>query len=145
MNSIKLLRIVFFSGLLAAGLLVLLFETEMLESGALAGDEQTAYWLSIVGVALTIIAIPTALKLMTWKRVKTDVTQSEQSYVRWSVLRLLMLTTPLMYNLLVYYLLGCEPTYAYMALMLLLVFLFVWPSQDKMNYERELDKQEKES
>lgn len=145
MNSIKLLRIVFFSGLLAAGLLVLLFETEMLESGALTGDEQTAYWLGIVGVALTIIAIPTALKLMTWKRVKADVKQSEQSYVRWSILRLLMLTTPFLYNLLVYYLLGCEPTYAYMALMLLLVFLFVWPSQDKMNYERELDKQEKES
>ncbi len=145
MNIIKLLRIVLFSGLLVAGVLTLLFETDTLESGALMGQEQTAYWLGFAGVAMTIITIPTALKLMTLKRVKAAVTQSEEKYLRWSVIRLLMLTTPLLYNLLVYYLLGCEPTYAYMALMILLVFLFVWPSQDKMIYEREQNTQDKES
>lgn len=86
---------------------------------------------------MIIILLPLALRLMKFKRVKESVAQSEQNYERWALIRIVLLGIPLLYNVLCYYLTGCEPTYGYMALMAAVCFLFIWPSRDKMEYERE--------
>ena len=137
MNIIKTLRIIYVCELLTAALIALVFETSLLIPGTLAGDEELAYWLSIIGVALTIILLPLSLRLFKFERVKRAVAKSEHHYLRWSVVRLGCLALPLLYNLVCYYLLGCEPTYGYLALMIVVAYIFIWPSRDKMVYERE--------
>lgn len=134
----KILRITYFAALLTAAGLVFIFETGMLPEGDLGADEVFAYWLSMAGVALTIILLPLSLRLMKFKAVMKSVAESEMNYTRWSLIRIAMLTIPLLYNTLCYYLTGCVTTFAYMALMVAVGFMFIWPSRDRMTYEREL-------
>lgn len=134
----KTLRLLYIAALLTAVLIAVIFETGMLPEGDLGSDEVLSYWLSIVGVALTIILLPLSLRLMKFEMVKKSVAQSEMNYLRWSIGRIALLGIPLLYNLVCYYLTGCVPTYAYMALMAAVCFLFIWPSRDRMTYEREL-------
>ena len=47
-------------------------------------------------------------------------------------------------NCFAYYLLGCEPTCGYLALMCVVAFFFIWPSEDKMLYERAIDEPKQE-
>lgn len=135
---IKFLRITYCIELLTAVCFAVIFETGLLPEGDWAADEVLNYWLSMAGVALTIILLPLSLRLMKFEKVKQYVAESEMNYVRCSVVRIVMLGVPLLYNTLCYYLTGCVPTYAYMALMAAVCFLFIWPSHDRMTYEREL-------
>ncbi len=134
---IKLLRITYCIELLTAVCIAVIFETGLLPEGDWAADEVLNYWLSMAGVTLTIILLPLSLRLMKFEKVKQYVAESEMNYVRCSLVRIAMLGVPLLFNTLCYYFTGCETTYAYMALMAVVCFLFIWPSKDKMNYERE--------
>ena len=138
-NIIKFLRCFFISCLAAALTIALAFEAQLLEPGIMVGHELANYWMSIIGVAMILINLPAALKLMKFEKVRKEVTASAEAYRKWSILRLSILQTPLLFNVLCYYLFGCEPTYGYMALMALVAHLFVWPSRDKMIYERDLN------
>ena len=138
-NLIKYLRCVFVGSLASVLLIAIAFETLLIEPGELAGDEVVNYWMSLLGVALILINLPAALKLMKFEKVRKEVTASVQAYQKWSILRLSILNAPLIYNVLAYYLLGCEPTFGYMALMATVAHLFVWPSHERMIYERELN------
>lgn len=134
---IKKLRFIYCVELLIAALIAILFETGIIAEGTLAGNDLQTYWMSIVGVALTIVLVPVSMRLMKFKYVSSAVAQDEQAYYRWSILRLVLLGAPLLYNTLCYYLFGCETTCGYLALMVVIAFLFVWPSTDRMEYERE--------
>lgn len=138
-NIIKFLRCLFISSLVSSLLIAIAFESMLLEPGMLVGDEVLSYWMSLVGVAMVLINLPVALKLMKFEKIRKEVTASVQAYQKWYVIRIAILQTPLLYNILAYYLLGCEPTFGYMALMAAVAHLFVWPSRDRMIYERELN------
>ena len=134
---IKTLRALYCVVLLTAACIAIIFETGLCSEGNLATNEVLNYWLSLGGVAMTIILLPLALRLMKFGHVKKSIAKSEENYMLWSVIRIVMLGIPLLYNLLCYYATGCEPTFIYMALMAVVCFLFIWPSHDKMVYERE--------
>lgn len=134
---IKSLRTIYCTGLLIAVCIAVIFETGLFPEGSVATNEVLHYWLSLVGVGMTIILLPLALRLMKFGFVKKSVVASETNYMRWSIIRIAMLCVPLLYNLICYYATGCEPTFIYMALMAAVCFLFIWPSNDKMMYERE--------
>lgn len=142
---IILLRCVYFANLATAGIIAVLFEMLSLEPGQLTCNEEASYWFGICGIGLLLICIPVALKLMSFKRIKAAVKESTQAYQTWSLMRLALLEVPLLFNTLAYYLLGCEPKFGYMALMIVVAHLFVWPSLDKMNYERELNYDQEEA
>ena len=141
---IKLLRITYCGALLIAACIAMIFETGLLTEGDLATNEVLNYWLSLVVVSMIIILLPLALRLMKFEAVKRPVAQSEENYVRWSLIRISMLSAPLLYNLICYYLTGCTPTFVYMALMAAVCFLFIWPSRDRMTNERELQYSQEE-
>lgn len=138
-NIITFLRMIFISSLATTLVIAICFEMLLIEPGALVGNDLLNYWMGIVGVAMILILIPLALKLMKFKKVKEAVATSEQAYQQWSVIRLSLLSAPLVYNVLAYYMFGCEPSFGYMALMVVVAHLFVWPSRDRMIYERELN------
>ena len=137
-NKINILRVIFCANLITAALIMVVFETGLMEPGLLAGNELADYWVSLCSVVLTLFGILIGLKLMTFKRVKTKIHDDGDTYFRWSLCRLALLGTPLLLDTLAYYLLGCEPTCGYLALMLVVTFFFIWPSKDKMLYERDI-------
>ena len=138
MNTIQFLRALFFGELLTAALLAVIFETGMLASSQLAEPDGRAYILEIAGVGLTVVSIPLAMKLMHFETVRRAVKDDEARYRTWSCLRLVILFGSLIYNLLMYYLLGFDVTCGYLALMTVVAFFFVWPSRGKMEYESKL-------
>lgn len=144
-KNILLLRSVFCTELVTTALLVGIFETDLLPVGTLPLDKSQEYILSMVGVVLTIIGIPLALKLMTLKPVRAQISVSEQRYVTWSMVRIALLGIPLLYNTLMYYLLGFNTTCCYLALMCVVAFIFIWPSQERMQNECEVHGNQEES
>ena len=144
--TIRLLRSVYCGILLTAVYYTTFFETDLLEIGQLAGDDALAYWVNIIGVALTLALLPLALRLMKIPYIRRDIKATgDAAYTKWAIIRLTLLATPLHFNLIVYYLLGCEPTSGYLALIAAVAFIFVWPSRDKMLYEMDVDYVQEES
>ena len=135
-NTTLLLRIVYCSELFTALLLAVLFETDFLPAGTMAIDEGQEYVFNMLGVILTIIGLPLALKLMTFKRVRAQIQQNEQNYLQWALIRLMLLNVPLIYNEILYYVTGFNTSCGYLALICVVGFCFVWPSKEKMLYER---------
>ncbi len=139
MNTTKILRLFFAAEILAPILVAIIFESGLVELDSLSGsDALVTYCMQMVGIVLTIGIIPFALKMMKLSFVKRRIQLSEQEYCRWSIIRIAILAVPLFYNTLAYYLLEFEPTCGYLALIVLVAFCFVWPSDGRMRQEREL-------
>ncbi|MBP5770188.1 MAG: hypothetical protein J6W75_02360 [Bacteroidaceae bacterium] len=143
--NLKATRILFILSLLVPSLIALAFEEGWLDSGMLAGETVSAYTLEILGVALGIICIPLALKLMHFTYIRKDVQGNPQKYLVWSFVRIGLLETSLLYNLLMYYLLEFDVTCGYLALMSAVAFLFVWPSRGRMDNECQLSYEQDEA
>lgn len=137
MNIIKILQFIYCFELLMGVFLAVMFETETVPTGILATDGSLAYTMELIGVAVCILSIPLALKLLSFRAIKAQVANSKRLYFKWSACRIFILSISLIYNLLIYYLFGCNPTCGYLALMSATAFLFIWPSHDKMAYECE--------
>lgn len=125
-------RALFIACIVTAGLIVLLFELPLLPDATVALSETAVYWLTIVIEALTLVAIYVSVK---WhrmgfiSRVFGDAEPGDGSAQaqRSAIFRIATLYIPLIINLLMYYLLGHTVSFAYLALMLLVAFAFVWP------------------
>ena len=126
-----------FAGILTAALFfVILFETDILESGIMAGaDSQVEFAILTVMELLTIGCIPLALRLLKFKKIEADLQERhEEALLKWGVLRLSMLEVPLILNTICYYLFLNTP-FGYMAIILLLCMAFVYPTKEKCNVE----------
>ncbi len=138
MNIIQKLRMLYVAELLLAACVAALFETHLLPSGLFAPSPSQAYTLQIVCLLATIVIIPLSMKLLHFSRIRAEVHASEQSYANWCTIRLLLLGGILLTNLIIYYIIGFDTSYGYLALMTVVPFLFIWPSEEKMAYERQL-------
>lgn len=138
MDTIKILRITYIVSLLTAAIITVLGETGLMPSGVLDLDPQETYIIEIVCALFTIVCIPLAMKLLNFKRVREQVKGNPQRYTAWSIIRISMLQTPLILCLLMYYLMGFDTNCAYLALMVLVAYVFIWPSRGRMEYECEL-------
>ena len=145
-------KITYIASLVTAALLTVAFETGLLPTGVLASGTAAEYWVQIVCVALTLISLPLVLK---WRRIafinrlfsageNANVGVDANAYanvdaeanvdgvegvagLRSDICRISVLSVPLYLNVICYYLFGTEPTFAYMALMVLVGFAFIWP------------------
>ena len=135
MSTVKYLRtlyIIFLSGIIPLGVLL---ESGLIDISIVEPSSIVGTWTTMTGIALTVIVIPLSLKWMTLRRVKVAIKDSEEAYRMHYSLRLYMLSLTLIYHIILYFMSGCEPTFGYMALMVVVAYLFVWPSEDKMRYE----------
>lgn len=138
MNITTILRFTFISQLLTSAIIAFLGEIGWLPTGLLDDGGKQSYLLSMIGVALTIVGLPIALKLLHFSAVRSQVKNNVRLYFKWSVVRLAILYVPLAYNILMYYFLGFNVTCGYLALMTLVGYLFVWPSRGRMESECEM-------
>ena len=114
--------------LLVGFLLVLLYETEILEPTNLAGDVTLVYVITVAMEFLTISVIPLALKLFSFKAIPRQlVTRKGDALLPLGTARLNMLCLPMLINTFMYYQ-TMAPAFGYMAIILFLCLVFVYPS-----------------
>lgn len=131
MNTIRLLRTLLFVNVGFPVLFAVLFELDILPSGTLTGMPQEEFLATIVMELVTLVAIPVALRLFKTKNVEQSVEQGDEAAFRkWSVMRILLVTEPLLINTLCYYLF-MNTTFGYMALILLICIPFIYPASQK--------------
>lgn len=120
----NILLTVYWTAIAIALLTVGLYETGILEEGYRACDKQTEFVVTTFMELLTLVCIPTALRLFKFaavaRRLQTD-------YQRLALLRLLMLAVPLVANTLLYYIYMSTP-FGYLAIIILISLTFVYPS-----------------
>ena len=128
----NILMTLFWSIVGLAVLAVILFETDVLESGFGASVDANAEFITTITMELmTIAAIPIALKMFKKKRIHNELVEVKAVALRkWGVLRLTMLEVPLLANTLFYYA-YMNTTFGYLAIILLICLAFVYPSMDR--------------
>lgn len=124
-----------------AVLLAVLFETEILEPGALieSGYSETLFLLQSGSVLLTLLLVVAALRLLRRKRVAQRIRCGAPAwaahYRMWCLIRLGMLGIPLLAQLLLYYALLDQAHALAAAILVLVLCFFCWPDRKRMEYE----------
>lgn len=125
----KKLLMLFWVMIIIPVIVAILYETDMLLGGDFAGNgyESTEFIVTIVMELLTLVSIPSALRLfkMAGKKI-CDAT----SLSRYSLIRMAMLIVPLWGNTLLYYLF-MNATFGYMAIITLIAMVFVYPPKQQ--------------
>lgn len=107
---------------------VLLYETDTLESGLLAEDKQSEFFLTFMMELLSLGADFLGLRLFKFAFVHAElVTHPEPAMLKWGIIRLLILEVPMLIDTLLYYI-YMNTTFGYLGIMLLLCLPFVFPS-----------------
>ena len=110
---------------------IVLFETDMLESGLLAGENQSEFIFTFVMELVSLGAAFLGLRLFKFKAVHDDlIAHKERAMMKWGTIRLLILQVPMLADTLLYYM-YMNTTFGYLAIMLLLCLPFVFPSQNR--------------
>ena len=139
MKNVKnTLTVLLWTVLALALIVVVLFETDVLMFGYYAGSgEQAEFLLTTMMELLTLAVIPLSLKLFKFPRIHADlVSRKAEALRKWGLLRLLMLLVPLLVNTLLYYAYA-NVAFGYMAIILVIVLPFVYPSMERCQSETE--------
>ena len=127
-KTINLLRTVLIANVGLAVVLAAFYELDMLPSGMLAGRAQDEFLCTISMELLTIVLIPVGLRLFKTKDVERRLDEGDiKAFRKWGLVRILMITVPLVLNTLLYYNF-MNTTFGYMALILLICLPFIYPA-----------------
>lgn len=128
----NILTILFWSLLSISAIIVLLFETDIMESGILAAKEGNAeFIITVVFELVTLAVVPLSLKMFQFKFIKKSlITGRENALAKWGMIRIAMLLFLLLLNVILYYLF-MNTSFAYMALIALICLPFIYPSMDR--------------
>ena len=133
----NILKATLWGALLLAVLIVLVYETGLLDSGVLSGKVVVEYATAVTLELLALVVIPFSLWLFKWKRVADNFqTHKADALLAWGLLRLLMLCIPMLACVMAYYLF-LNPTFYYLALILAICLFFVYPSDSRCAREVE--------
>jgi hypothetical protein len=133
-----ILKLQFWTDLTVTAVMAVLFETEVLSTGLLAGlSPNTELVVTTLVELLSLLLIPVSLKMFKFKPVRQDLVQrKEQALRKWGVVRLGVLFSVLFVNTLLYYI-YMNTAFGYLAIITLLCLPFVYPSRDRCLTETE--------
>ena len=130
-KTITLLRTVLIANVGVAVVIAALYELDILPSGMLAGRPQDEFLSTIFMELTTIVFIPVALRLFKTMNVEKRLEEGNiKVFRKWGLVRILMITVPLVLNTLLYYSF-MNTTFGYMALILLICLPFIYPAVRK--------------
>ena len=130
-KTISLLRTVLIANVGVAVVIAAFYELDILPSGMLAGRPQDEFLSTISMELITIVFIPVALRLFKTKDVEKRLEEGNiKAFRKWGLVRILMITVPLVLNTLLYYSF-MNTTFGYMALILLICLPFIYPAVRK--------------
>ena len=127
----KKLMIVYVVLLAIAIGIIVLYETECLEAGVLATEEQSKFLFTTFMELGSLAAAFFGLRLFKFRAVRNDlVTRKEPAMMKWGLIRLLILELPMVADTLLYYI-YMFTTFGYLAIILLLCLPFVFPTLNR--------------
>ena len=127
-KTISLLRTVLIANVGVAVVIAALYELDILPSGMMTGRPQDEFLSTISMELITIVFIPVALRLFKTKDVEKRLEEGDiKAFRKWGLVRILMITVPLVLNTLLYYSF-MNTTFGYMALILLICLPFIYPA-----------------
>ena len=130
-KTISLLRTVLIANVGVAVVIAALYELDILPSGMMAGRPQDEFLSTISMELITIVFIPVALRLFKTKDVEKRLEEGNiKAFRKWGLVRILIITVPLVLNTLLYYSF-MNTTFGYMALILLICLPFIYPASRK--------------
>lgn len=130
-KTVNILRTLFIASVGIAVVVAALYELDILPSGVLADRPQDEFLCTIAMELVTIVFIPIALRLFKTKDVDRRLDEGDiRTFKTWSIVRILMITVPLLMNTLLYYIF-MNTTFGYMALILLICLPFIYPATRK--------------
>ena len=130
-KTISFLRTVLIANVGVAVVIAALYELDILPSGMMAGRPQDEFLSTISMELITIVFIPVALRLFKTKDVEKRLEEGDiKAFRKWGLVRILMITVPLVLNTLLYYSF-MNTTFGYMALILLICLPFIYPAVRK--------------
>lgn len=130
-KTVNILRTLFIASVGIAVVVAALYELDILPTGVLADRPQDEFLCTIAMELVTIVFIPIALRLFKTKDVDRRLDEGDiKSFKTWSIVRILMITVPLLMNTLLYYIF-MNTTFGYMALILLICLPFIYPETRK--------------
>ena len=104
--------------------------------------DQTRFVLQTVAILLSLAVVPLSLKLFSMQKVKADLLERKAlALKKWGTIRLLMLGVILIGNTLLYYMLGYEPAFGYLAIITALVLPFVVPTMKRCEAETSINEE----
>lgn len=130
-KTVNILRTLFIASVGIAVVVAALYELDILPSGVLADRPQDEFLFTIAMELVTIVFIPIALRLFKTKDVDRRLDEGDiKTFKTWSIVRILMITVPLLMNTLLYYIF-MNTAFGYMALILLICLPFIYPATRK--------------
>ena len=133
----NILLSIFSVAVAAAFALVVLYETDTLETGTLADATQIQFTCTTTMELLTLGGIFLALRLFKFDNIHQQlVNQKAPALLKWGIIRLVLLFTPMVANTYFYYIF-MNTTFGYMAIIALLCTPFVFPSMARCEAEVE--------
>ena len=130
-KTISFLRTVLIANVGVAVVIAALYELDILPSGMMTGRPQDEFLSTISMELITIVFIPVALRLFKTKDVEKRLEEGDiKAFRKWGLVRILMITVPLVLNTLLYYSF-MNTTFGYMALILLICLPFIYPAVRK--------------
>lgn len=126
--------------IIVAAAIITLFESGLLTTGTLYDgtpeSNHTAFVVSCIMEAMTIIAIPLALKLFSLKSIKQQLQEKkEAALLKFGIIRMLMLLVPLVVNITLYYVFAESVAFGYMAIILAIALTFITPTKERCQAE----------
>lgn len=132
-----ILWVVFITILTAALLLVVLYETDILEAGWMADDKQSEFFALTVLELGSLAGVFLALRMFKMKKIHDDlVARKAPALLQWGLVRLALLEPVMLCNTFLYYIF-MNPAFGYMAIIQLLCLPFVYPSMNRCIAETE--------
>lgn len=115
--------------------LVFLFESELLPDGVMAADNAMEFYVLGIMELVTICSIPLSLRLFKFKKIREKLLiGKEKSLLIWGMVRLAMLSLPMMLNAVLYYLF-LHVGFGYMGIIGFLCMLLVIPTMSRCQSE----------
>ena len=131
------LMAVFVFAILFAFCAVVLYETNMMESGLFAEHKNSEFLLTALMELLTLGGVFLALRLFKFQKVHDElVSKKEHALFKWGLLRLALILIPMVGNTYLYYMF-MKTTFGYMAIIQLLCLPFVFPTMSRCQSEVE--------
>lgn len=121
----------------AALIVVGLFESNTLLEGSLA-DSKTHEFLVVTAMELlTLCTVPLALRLFKFKSVERSLKENgQQTLLKWGTIRIMLIVVPMLLNVILFYLFG-NVAFGYMAIILFLCLFFIYPTKSRCEAETE--------
>ena len=126
-----LLKVLFWTTIMVALVIVVLYETDILVPGLWADDKRLDFFMTVAVELYVIVSVPLSLRLFKFSGVRRRLCEhKERALLPWGIFRILMLGGAMVVSTILYYLF-LNVSFGYLAIILLISMVFVYPSLER--------------